>query len=461
MSEKGKITLQDLKKWPDKADISDAIQEIHEHFCQEKYEFHRWNRRLKKLQELFYDMKSIKSSNKSLLKSLSSTIYQKQTSLSGTSSPLPSSSLNRISFSVPVSPRLTSPSNVPSPINENAMNESMNTSNDKLSYQIHCNTDIEEAFLPLNGRESTLLPPASTVAQCVKQVLYILQDKQNSRFNKDDKSESDESSNVRISSSSSTTTATAAISVTNPSPANNTKIQQLQNPFSSHTDKLLQLIPTLKKNVYWKQDDIPTNSPLEKSTIPFSDNNNDEDDDDDGDEDDENNNNAEVEENNKVIYRQGSKKKISKENNSKKESSQSWFTKYQNILNEDLFIDNETNNNNNNNNNKNNVNNLTSTSSPVSPSPLSKIPLSFPPLSNKTPLSTQHQTIESFPLISNPNPSSSSSSSILSTSTTSKTPKNKKDPLHNSKKKLTTSSSEIILPHKFKHMHKGISMSKL
>lgn len=168
--EKEKITLNDLKHWPEQDDLLEGIDEITDCYNETKHEMKLWHQRHKQLLQLYSDMKSIHSSNTALMRSMSSSIYVKQSSQenaserSATSSPIPFSPDN--STSPCPSPFTFSLSRSPS--RPKLLSSQSFTEN--LALQLRLYPDLKTAFLPLVGRESTLLPPGSTVAECVRQV---------------------------------------------------------------------------------------------------------------------------------------------------------------------------------------------------------------------------------------------------------------------------------------------------
>lgn len=159
--EKEKITLNDLKRWPEQEQLAEGIEEITDCYRETKHELKLWHQRYKKLAQLFSDMKSINSSSSILKKSMSSSIYTRQ----------PSANQEELSPSAALS-TCSSPynSNSPSRSPGKPKFQSSQSFSENLMLQLSQHPDLRVAFLPLVGRESTLLPPTSTVAECAREV---------------------------------------------------------------------------------------------------------------------------------------------------------------------------------------------------------------------------------------------------------------------------------------------------
>jgi hypothetical protein len=165
--EKEKTTLNDLRQWPEQQHLQDAIDEITDSYNAVTHELKLWNQRHKHLLQLHSDMKTIHSSNTTLLRSMSSSIYNKQSSRSYDNPSVSPSALSPPNSTCP-SPYPTSPSPTRTPTRPKFL--SSQSFSENLALQLNFYPDLKGAFLPLIGRESTLLPPTSTVAECVRHV---------------------------------------------------------------------------------------------------------------------------------------------------------------------------------------------------------------------------------------------------------------------------------------------------
>jgi hypothetical protein len=480
--EQEKITLSDLKHWPNQEDLLEGIEEITDCYQETKQEMKLWHQRYKQLLQLFSDMKSITSSNTTLLRSMSSSIYVKQTSQSVVASPCPSLSRapSPCPSPSPLSPPPLSPSASPSRSPSRPKYQSSQSFTENLVLQLKLNPELKTAFLPLVGRESTLLPPTSLVADCVRQVLSILQRGNIKKKAKRTNLNRDDENSVISEDESSLASSSLALSVTGELRKMKQKHNEhFQDPFTNHTKRLLSRIPNLKKSIYWNQRYLENLTPLKKNAIPFHANTNAN-----GDDEDENEccseNENEATEPTPIatvapvvaaasvsFLQQIEIPKLSttvdSNENLKMSSNEfiqaSWLKRYENILSDDLLLEDS------------NASNSKTTS------PTSRMPSIFPPLSslqssknyshheNGNGLGSHRLRSQSSQQESFPGPASAQSSSIVGNGSCSGNFNRKqlpKDPLHGGKKFRSSSSQPLLLSMKKKSSNKhNVSLSKL
>jgi hypothetical protein len=217
---------------------------------------------------------------------------------------------------------------------------------------------------------------------------------------------------------------------------------RLDPPFSIHTKRLLELVPTLKKAIFWDHKYVEKLSPVKKNSVPFFDEMS---------EHDEAHHEEEEEEAEEPFLAllsptpptKSESKEVNKTTTSSVEEiiqSNNWLKKYEKILTEDLLDD-----------------SAGQINGSKSKSPTTRLPDIFPPLSSIS----RQQPSESFP-----SHSSHLKSNHVSLVAGGLKPFIKKriDPLHSSghKRIITSSASQPVLLNKDKRYRKtNLSLTKL
>jgi hypothetical protein len=226
---------------------------------------------------------------------------------------------------------------------------------------------------------------------------------------------------------------------------------RLDTPFSIHTKRLLELVPTLKKAIYWDQKVVDGLTLIKKNSVPFADETSDHE----GEVDEEGDGPEPfLELTSPSPLRQGetSKKKIKKTTTTRTRArsvetivqSNNWLKQYESILTEDLLEESGS----------PQINSFENKST----SPTTRLPDICPPLS-----SIPRQPIESF---SAPHSQSKLNQASLSVSDLKPLKRNRMDPLHASSQKriITSSASQPLLLNKDKDKRlrkSNLSLTKL